>query len=372
MICRKLACFFLVFVLSVSWFSLGVSFVGCSGESWLTDWTYRKSHVIGQTAGAGSDYQVNVTVHYGLGSDSGSEVYASSHCNTSFGDVRFTEDDGVTLLDFWIEDKVDSNYAFCWVEVSDDLSIGDVTIYIYYGNDGVSYPFGADQSEMDATFIFSDHFYGSGLNASKWSDSGSGISVGGSEVVVSGANWIRSVSSYGQLKAFFGKVKSSGSGARNLIITNIGYTNYVDYYTLGADFRYGLCKGGVAYASNYAGADTVYYDYEIRRINGSLVSFFVDGGLVVRYVNPTYIPIVDMYFELSRWLAGSVTADYVFVRKCVDLEPVHGVWGSEEEYSVGNGNGNGNGEEYFLFGVLLAGIVGFSLVMIVFRRKIER
>ena len=77
--------------------------------AFLTGWTYRKSHVIEYAAGAGTLYQKRIKVHYGAGTDSGEDVYLNSHSRTDFGDVRFTDDDGTTLLDYWIEKKVDSD-----------------------------------------------------------------------------------------------------------------------------------------------------------------------------------------------------------------------------------------------------------------------
>ena len=41
-------------------------------------WSYRKSHVINSAAGAGTDYQVKIVVHYGSGADSGENVYLNS------------------------------------------------------------------------------------------------------------------------------------------------------------------------------------------------------------------------------------------------------------------------------------------------------
>jgi len=92
---------------------------------WLSGWTCRKSHVIESATGAGTDYQIRITVHYGGGTDSEEDVYCNSHCKTDFGDIRFTDDDGVTLLNYWMETKVDSNYAIFWVKIADDLSSSD-------------------------------------------------------------------------------------------------------------------------------------------------------------------------------------------------------------------------------------------------------
>ncbi|MEM3697109.1 MAG: hypothetical protein QXQ94_06380, partial [Candidatus Bathyarchaeia archaeon] len=72
---------------------------------WLSGWSYRKSHVINSASGAGTNYQVRVKAHYGSGTDNGENVYLNSHCRTDFGDVRFTDDDGETVLDYWMESK---------------------------------------------------------------------------------------------------------------------------------------------------------------------------------------------------------------------------------------------------------------------------
>ena len=122
--------------------------------NWLAGWQYRKSHVVNSALGAGANYQVMITVHYGSGADSGGDVYCSSHSRTDFGDVRFTAADGSTLLSYWMQSFVASNNAVFWVKITDDLSSQAATIYIYYGkSDAVT------TSNGDNTFIlFQDNF----------------------------------------------------------------------------------------------------------------------------------------------------------------------------------------------------------------------
>lgn len=299
---------------------------------WLSGWDYRKSHVMNNSTGAGTNYQVKIVVINGSGSDSGNTVYLDNKARSDFGDIRFTDNDQETELDYWMEELHSGDNATFWLEVTDDLSSSDATIYIYYGKADATYPYGADQTEMDATFIFADHFYGDTLDGAKWSDSGAGITVGASEVTIAGANWIRSINTYNQLLAFHGKSKTSADGSRQIIITDIGYTNYVIFYryTSVAGFTWGTVKATVAYGAVFGTKDTNYHKYEIRRINDTLVIFYFDGGLIVRYENPTHIPTINLYFELSRWLAGNLVSDYIFVRKAVDPAPVHSDWGTEE------------------------------------------
>ncbi|RLJ04402.1 MAG: hypothetical protein DRP18_04760, partial [Candidatus Aenigmatarchaeota archaeon] len=85
------------------------------------------------------------------------------------GDLRFTDNDGTTLLDFWVE-KVEGSspnrVAYIWVEVADNLG-SDVDIYCYYGNSGAS-----NASDGEATFDFFDNFedysVGDDPDPSKW------------------------------------------------------------------------------------------------------------------------------------------------------------------------------------------------------------
>lgn len=97
---------------------------------------YRKSHEIESAAGAGTDYQVKVVIHKGAGVDGGEDVYCDDHCLDDFGDIRFTESDGVTELPYRLESYTNGVSAIFWVKVAEDLSAVDRTIYMYYGKVG--------------------------------------------------------------------------------------------------------------------------------------------------------------------------------------------------------------------------------------------
>jgi len=81
------------------------------------------------------------------------------------GDLRFTKDDEVTLLDFWVE-KVEgtspNRIAYVWVKITDNLD-NNVDIYCYYGN-----PNATNVSNGDNTFIFFDDFEGTDIDTNKW------------------------------------------------------------------------------------------------------------------------------------------------------------------------------------------------------------
>ena len=100
--------------------------------TWLTGWGLRKSHVINYAAGTGTLYPVKIIVHKAVGADSGADVYLGTHVRDDFKDVRFTDDDGSTVLDCFMETFTSGSVATFWVEVADDLTSVNRTIYIYY------------------------------------------------------------------------------------------------------------------------------------------------------------------------------------------------------------------------------------------------
>ena len=130
-----------------------------ASEPWLDGWDYRKAINITGSSGAGANYQINVTVER-----------IGGEMQTDFDDIRFTDDDGVTLLDYWLEYRKTiiegaPFLAWFWTEVKDNLD-SNQTIYMYYGNSGVS-----TTSNGTATFLFFDDFENNNLD--RWDSAGS-------------------------------------------------------------------------------------------------------------------------------------------------------------------------------------------------------
>ena len=115
--------------------------------SWLSGYSYRKKVTISGSSGAGTDYQVKLSI----GSSSGGDFHLEGHCEDFPNDIRFTGDDGTTLLDYWIEDPTQDPITV-WVKVKDNLD-NDVDIYVYYGKSGES-----SASDGESTFLFFDDF----------------------------------------------------------------------------------------------------------------------------------------------------------------------------------------------------------------------
>ena len=107
-----------------------------SADAWLTGWTYRKAVLIDGAAGAGTNYQIMVTIPY------------DSNMQNDYDDIRFTAFDNITLLDHWRESYTASTTAIFWVEVSANLDSNQI-ITMYWGN--------ADATSLSngtATFLF--------------------------------------------------------------------------------------------------------------------------------------------------------------------------------------------------------------------------
>ena len=67
-------------------------------------------------------------------------------------DIRFTKDDGITKLPYWIELWNPNGESWIWVKI-DNLPLGDTTIYMYYGN-----PEAESEENPEQVFDFFDHF----------------------------------------------------------------------------------------------------------------------------------------------------------------------------------------------------------------------
>ncbi|MFW9849853.1 MAG: DUF2341 domain-containing protein, partial [Candidatus Thorarchaeota archaeon] len=127
-----------------------------SQVTWLSSFEHRKSHVIQSSSGAGANYPIRIVVHYGLGTDNGENVFCNIECQSDFSDIRFTLDDGLTLLPYWLQEKSDGDYAIFWVKMLDNLDSEDATMYVYYGAEGI-----ISESNGEATFSLFDDFSGS-------------------------------------------------------------------------------------------------------------------------------------------------------------------------------------------------------------------
>ena len=118
--------------------------------------------MINAASGAGTNYQVNITVYYTSGTDSAGSVYLAGKCDAYFRDIRFTDSTGNGNLSYWCESNTTYVSGFFWVKVSANLNTTAQTIYIYYNRTTSTTSNGVN------TFLFFDDFDDGSLDTNKW------------------------------------------------------------------------------------------------------------------------------------------------------------------------------------------------------------
>jgi len=316
---------------------------------WLEGWSYRKSHVIeGSTAGPVTDYQIRIVVHYGSGTDSGEHVYLNGKCRTDFGDIRFTADDGSTLLDYWMEEYVDSDYAIFWVKVpSIPASPDTVTIYIYYGKSDAT-----TTSDITKTFIFG-HDFRVQQNTDGWILSGDPDSVtfSGTEGIkitkTSGVAHLRSEASFdfSTLKRVLAQFRvdntlsySVGVQLCPTVTTDDPYyeDNWIRMCHWSTVYLRKKLSGSISTLSSLDLDPTVFVKHELRvkiASTGYIVWVVNDETQYVNESEELYEApdnYLYLYVDAASGNTKSLILKYVAIAKYVDPEPAHGAWGSEE------------------------------------------
>jgi hypothetical protein len=116
---------------------------------WCNDsYPYRKEINLTNTHGSSlTDYQVPINVTYEL------------NMSFDFSNGTFCDDDDTTVLNFWIEKKVDNSWAYTWVKVP-QLDATD-KVYYYYGDVNTT-----SLSNPNKTFELFDDF--NILNTTTW------------------------------------------------------------------------------------------------------------------------------------------------------------------------------------------------------------
>ncbi|MEM0242929.1 MAG: DUF2341 domain-containing protein [Candidatus Aenigmatarchaeota archaeon] len=137
------------------WNASQIPYLTQPSQTWLSGWQYRIPITIRENSGNTlTDYQILVTINT-------QNLISQGKMRSDCGDIRFTDSDGRTLLNYWIEDGCNSTNTKIWVKVPNIPANSNKIIYLYYGN-----PSATSMSNGDNTFIFFDDF--SFRNISKW------------------------------------------------------------------------------------------------------------------------------------------------------------------------------------------------------------
>ena len=317
-------------------------------------YTYVKSHAIGSASGAGTNYQVKVKVFRGAGSDSGDTCY-NIPCSSDFHDLRFLDSTGA-VIDSWCESVNGTTDSTWWVEIRDDISSSGTTIYVAV-DPNYNYPFGADQTEMDATFPFADHFYGSTINQTKW-PSGMQMNVPSGSLLQ--ADFDQATDSY-----YTGSNYNVGYALRvKWKIPDVTMNTAASWVAVG--FNWNKYTQECATMGAYKDLGLTYQGYARRGSNGTLYTTYIGasgGGSGTSRSLPFSSLLIDEIQRTSakcKWLlstgsysedtdtthypAGNATIciwvdnagtgsayesfDFILLRKFVASEPAHGAWGT--------------------------------------------
>lgn len=328
---RILYCLCLFCILFVSVFSV----VNCDGEDWLDGWGYRQSHTITGSSGAGTGYQIRVVIDFGSGSSSGNTCYVDGDCQTDFDDIRFTDNDGDTVLDYWLFEKIDSDYAIFWVEVLDNLDT-DQIVYVYYGNDDA-----VSLSDGDDTFYFFDEFSGSSINTTKWAHDTSDCVVSGGimTMTTSGASdhWIEMNSAnYAYLSSPFDYAMDFSAKFYASTWSYVGFRQVsrgndctIFYYASTNDLIFTRDSGGTTSQGSEWTVGS-WYDFSIT-LDSSEASFYVDGVEQNNSPLTTNLPDTNQGININvgNLDAKVIQLDYIFLHK-YDSGVSHGAWGDVE------------------------------------------
>jgi hypothetical protein len=218
---------------------IGQSFTYIGQSGWLSGWSYRRPVTITNTTFALTDYQVLITLDTQTLISQGK---ASSTC----ADLRFTDSDGTTSLNYWLESGCNTTSTKIWVKVPNIPASSTKTIYVYYGN-----PSATSASNPSTTLVIYENWDSGTLDGwTMYTKGGYSASINTSEgnpppeVYISG-----DAPTGGDINHFIYKTinKQAGVGLR-LIADHAGYHGY---YTTNVYTRYFIYTSGGDFIESY-------------------------------------------------------------------------------------------------------------------------
>ena len=133
---------------NISLYGINIAQADTSDAWYDGDWLYRKEVTLTGSTGDLTDYPMKLRLGY-----------IQDKMNSDFSDLRFVNSVGTVLYDYYIEFKVDSDYAIVWVEVP-SLPTSGASFFMYYGNSSA-----VSASDGDAVFSVFDDFNDSSIGA---------------------------------------------------------------------------------------------------------------------------------------------------------------------------------------------------------------
>lgn len=285
---------------------------------WDSSWDNKASINISTISGTTpQNYSVPVNVTY------------DSDMNADFSDLRFTNASENTALDYWIQDKVDSTWAYVWIEIAENITTtNQVMAYMYYKNSGAS-----TTSNISYTFIFGDDFNraNSTTIGNNWEQNTISGNITSNVMYVLGGsgswNVFHSFTPISNSASMGWTQKGSGNNARWVSGSKNVYASGGDSFTL--QYGGGVFRTTPFWTTVFDGDDNVLYRIE-SRMNSTRENFTINGTLynnnyAISTGTQTTFPNISFGNENSA--VGLI--DDVYVRYYQTPEPTYSI-GSEE------------------------------------------
>jgi len=306
---------------------------------WLSGWSYRRPITIDNTQCPDDlqDYQVLVIVDTAT-------LISEGKLRSDAGDLRFTDEDGETLLSYWVEGPINDPATKVWVKVPFIPGSGTKTIYMYYGN-----PDATSESDPEATMELFDDFLGDSLDTSKWGtgSAGSGANITVSNSVLSirhpagawGAAWVYSLADFGPGHLVAAKIVAQGNNADKGLVGH--FEDAGGEVTDNAAAWSQHDGGNVQAYKREAGTGTTVYDmgspdmlgwWAVGLASDGKLRYFKNHESIATSTHSSPSTMVKVRLQAgagSDGGNGGKDFDYVFVKKYVDPEPSASV-GSEQ------------------------------------------
>jgi len=144
------------------------------GDWWNNAWDYRVKITVSSEVNV-DNYVLEFILYQGTGTSSGDEIYLQNNAEADYDDIRWIDSDNTTELDHFYDrnhyNLFSSAYTYSYVECN--LTIGNNTLWLYYGNSGAS-----TTSSGSDTFLFFDDFAESPTTSGLWTtDVGADASI---------------------------------------------------------------------------------------------------------------------------------------------------------------------------------------------------
>jgi len=318
--------------------------------AWLDGWQYRALIRFQTCWETLYDYQQDVVIPYSEGK-----------MKSDFGDIRFTDADGETLLDYHLAEKVDGVSATFVVKIPVVPEEGYVYLYAYAGNSEAT-----TTSDPDSVYMFYDDFESGEIGSDKWEelDNPSIVTDGTNKVLKLNESGVKTVQNFQMCFKVQYRLKFHQIGAYGpRLQVFVKYFNEDNYYLFEIQRGWGLDNNRLVRNGNNLTSNTddwssgEWYNLEIITTNNNFYAKTSTNNLLASSYSFTYGKILFYSYE-----GNIVYLDQIRVRLTPSYfgdevgESELGFWMEEGGYSSGQAQLKGKlcvqGHHQDLMGIL--------------------